>query len=146
MPMTQPEHALAGPVLDRFRKPPPSVVFVVEGDEAVLDSSVAVLEGHGFKVHAYSSCETFLGERPHTAGGLLLLNAHFPGMSGLDLLEGLKEDNSLIPTVLISGRMTPEMRAETTRRHDVIATLEKPLKWPTLLDLIRSEFPAGTSR
>ena len=85
MPMTQSARASPGPELDRFRKPPPPVVFVVEHDEAVLDSSVAVLEGHGFKVRAFSSCEEFLGERPPPAGDLLLLDAHIPGMSGLDL-------------------------------------------------------------
>ena len=84
--------------------PTPSVVHVVDDDEAVRDSMRALLESYGIEVRAYASASEFLVVSPAQRKGCVLLDLHMPGISGLELLELLQPHRSRIPIIAITGR------------------------------------------
>ena len=66
-----------------LENPRPSIVHVVDDDEAVRDSMRALLESYGIEVHAYASAREFLVAGPAQPRGCVLVDLHMPGMSGL---------------------------------------------------------------
>lgn len=87
------------------------VVFVIDDDDAVRDSLCVLLETHGFAVREYTSGTAFLHELPAERSGCLLIDVHMPNMSGLELLERLRERSFPMPVILITGQETADIRS-----------------------------------
>ncbi|MBK1663164.1 histidine kinase [Rhodospirillum rubrum] len=101
-----------GPAAARLPAPPPSpgpggplpLIYLIDDDASLRDSLRALLEDDGLKVEDYESSEAFLAAyRPGGGEACLLIDAYLPGMSGLDLLERLKQENRLLPSIVITG-------------------------------------------
>ena len=112
-------------------------VFLVEDDEAARHSLVASLGALGFEVVSFESCEEYLAAAAELAKGCLLLDYHFEGMNGLDLLRRLETAGASIPTILISGRFGGFLRKRATDMANVVTVLDKPLKGRDLLEALR---------
>ena len=84
-----------------MENPRPSVVHIVDDDEAVRDSTRALLESYGIEVRAYSSAGEFLAAGTGQTQGCVLLDLHMPGMSGLELLRHIKEKHHQPPPVVM---------------------------------------------
>jgi two-component system CheB/CheR fusion protein len=79
------------------------VIHVVDDDAAIRESVRDVLEAHGLAVADYDSAEAFLAKYTPGGAGCLLLDAHMPGMSGLQLLATLRARQDAMPVILITG-------------------------------------------
>ena len=116
-------------------------VFVVDDDDAVRDSLVALLEPEGFFVRTYASVEGFLRDLDRIPQGghptCLLLDLHMPGRSGHELLSFLAGKECRLPVVVMAGTIN-----ETTRRQvldrGARAVLEKPVDADHLIDTLKS--------
>jgi two-component system response regulator FixJ len=112
-------------------------VFLVEDDEAARHSLSASLDALGFRVRSFASCEAFL-ERPcKLARGCLLLDYHFDGMNGLDLVRRMINAGTPMPTILFSGRFGGVLRKMASKIPGVVAVLDKPLDGRDLLEALR---------
>jgi FixJ family two-component response regulator len=121
---------------DRSRSAPGSVV-VIDDDSAALESFGALLESDGLSPLLYASCEQFLaGERP-SGLACLLLDARFPQMSGLELLDVLHREGRALPTVFVMGRFDGSARARALRFPSVVEVLYKPVGATELFGAIR---------
>jgi two-component system, LuxR family, response regulator FixJ len=116
-----------------LENPRPSLVHVVDDDEAVRDSTRALLESYGIEVRAYSSAGEFLAAGAAQIQGCVLLDLHMPGMSGLELLETLQDRGSKVPVIAITGRSDSVLR-ERAVRAGAMTLLEKPVAEDSLLD------------
>jgi len=130
-----------------LENPRPSIVHVVDDDEAVRDSMRALLESYGIEVQAYASAREFLVAGPAQRRGCVLVDLHMPGMGGLELLEALKAQGSRIPVIAITGRSDSILKERATRAG-AVTLLEKPVPDEALLStlmlaLARAEFRAG---
>ena len=112
-------------------------VFLVENDEAARHSLVASLDALGFDVKSFESCEEYLASADTLGKGCLLLDYHFNGMSGLDLLDRLDAAGFSVPTILISGRFGGFLRKRAPGIPNVVTVLDKPLKGRDLLEALR---------
>ncbi len=112
------------------------VVWVVDDDEAMRSSLKWLIESVGMRVESFDSADGFLQSHYPGRFGCLLLDVRMPGMSGLELLEHLREQQMLPPTIIITGHGDVPMavRALKTGALDFI---EKPFNDETLLDSIR---------
>jgi FixJ family two-component response regulator len=81
----------------------PSVVVVIDDDDAVRDSMDILLEAHGFEVECFASAAEFLGSDFLEKTGCLLLDYNMPGMTGIELLAELQRRQLHYPTILITG-------------------------------------------
>jgi FixJ family two-component response regulator len=89
------------------------MVEIIDDDEAVRDSTQALLESYGYEVRTHASAEHFLREKNRNPD-CLLVDHHMPGMSGLDLLELLRSRGDVTPALMITGHTDAclEPRAE----------------------------------
>jgi len=116
--------------------PGTATIYIVDDDDAVRDSMRALLESHGLAVRDYASAHRFLDdEEVHERNGLprcLLLDLHMPGMGGAELLERLREANSPIPVIVLTGRADVPLRDRVIRAGARVL-LEKPVGYDDLM-------------
>lgn len=102
------------------------MVYVVDDDEAVRDSTRVVLESYGMNVRTFGSAQAFLDQVDEGAKGCLLLDQHMPEMTGLEVLEVLKVKGRTLPVIMITARSDAAFR-ERALRAGAVALLDKPV-------------------
>lgn len=101
-------------------------VFVVDDDEAVRDSLLMVLAAEGFSTTGFDNCPAALAAITSQSPDCVVLDLHFPGMSGAELIRVLTARRTAVPVVMITGHIDRKSRlAATTSGADVV--LQKPL-------------------
>lgn len=117
-------------------------VFIVDDDEAVRESLVAILEAQGFSAVAFASAEAFLLGYVPAPVGCALIDLRMPGMDGLTLLEHLRAKGLQLPVVVVTGHgdVPQAVRAMKAGALDFI---EKPYTTAVLLDAVRRGLDAA---
>ncbi len=110
-------------------------IHVVEDDQPMRDSLVALLEEAGYKTRAYASGEALLARGGAAEPGCVVSDMRMPGIDGLTLLQRLRAGGSGLPLILITGHGDIPM-AVTAMRAGAIDFLEKPFEPDTLLGAI----------
>jgi two-component system response regulator FixJ len=112
-----------------------SSLHIVDDEELVRNSLVAVLQNAKYDVFAYSSGVEFLKALPGLNPGCVILDVRMPQMSGLDVLEILKQNHPEAPVVMMSGVADVSMavRAMQSGASDFV---EKPFQAKDVLDTI----------
>ena len=119
-------------------------VYVVDDDEAVLDSIKVLFESSGLEVRAFSSVDTFLADRAALKAACLIADIHMPGSGGLELLAQLQARGASIPTIMISGRTDPALD-HRVKQLGAVTLLQKPIDDDELLLIVRSVLPPDVS-
>ena len=112
------------------------VVFVIDDDEAVLESLSLMIETVGLKVQTYSSAQKFLDDHDPAQAGCLVLDVRMPGMSGLELLSKLTNQEFSIPVIIITGHGDVPMAVQALKTG-AVDFIEKPFRDQVLLDSIQ---------
>ena len=117
-------------------------VYVVDDDDAVRDSLVALLEPEGFIVQTFSSVDDFLKELEQTPSedgiaACLLLDLNMPGKDGFDLMTLLAERDRDLPIVVMTGNVGEKTKTRALQ-CGAIAFLEKPVDADRLIDTLRN--------
>ena len=87
-----------------------TMVAVIEDNAAARRALARILRAHGFRVASFSSAEELLQAFADTDPGCLVVDVMLPGMSGPDLVERLRADKVLLPTIFVTGRIdAPQM-------------------------------------
>ena len=86
-------------------------------------------------VASFASAEEFLATVDVKAPGFLILDARLTGMSGLELLARLSEQESTIPVAVITAVDDGQVEIDALRAG-AIAFLRKPFEPQSLLDVI----------
>ncbi len=78
------------------------LVAVVDDDNSVRIALGSLLRSLGYRAVLFASAEEFLAERPD---GLdcLVCDIKMPGMTGWDLVEGLRARGQSVPTIMITA-------------------------------------------
>jgi two-component system CheB/CheR fusion protein len=118
------------PPVPRVREAAPSVagpvVFVVDDDGHIREGIRSVFEAEGRIVEDYATCEEFLKAYRPGSEGCLLIDAYLPGMSGLELLQRLREDGQRLPAIMITGNSDVSMAVQAMKAG-ALDFLEKPI-------------------
>ena len=108
-------------------------VVILDDDPAVLASLEFLLQASGYDVVAYASPAALLDGGVERAA-CLVVDQHMPNMTGLDFITRLRAAKPTMPALLVSGRLTPAVRARAANLG--VATLAKPLKEDDLLRFV----------
>lgn len=109
------------------------MVDIIDDDDAVRDSTRALLESYGYEVRAHASAESFL-KRNGSKPDCLLVDQHMPGMTGLDLLEHLRANGDQTPALMMTGRSDPTLVPRAARIG--VKLLHKPVAENQLMQWI----------
>ncbi|MEH6454948.1 MAG: response regulator [Cocleimonas sp.] len=115
------------------------IAFIVDDDEAVRDSMSMLLETVDLPHQCFSSATEFFEQYDSSQKGCLILDISMPGMSGLELQEKLKEANSLLPIIFITGHGDIPMAVEAMRQG-AIDFMRKPFQEENLIGRIQQAF------
>ncbi len=123
---------------DPTHSPRPTTVVVIDDNQANLLLLQRALRLHkGLEILVESDGRRGFELVNARQPGLVLVDLNLPTMDGETILRALQADpaTAAIPAVVISGDATPEtkQRLREAGAHDY---LEKPLKIPTLLELV----------
>jgi two-component system CheB/CheR fusion protein len=91
-----------------------------------------VLEDDGRAVDTYQSCEAFLDAFDPDKSECLLIDAYLPGLSGLELLEKLRDEGHHLPAIMITGNADVPM-AVKAMKAGALDFIEKPIGREELL-------------
>jgi two-component system response regulator FixJ len=112
-------------------------VFVVDDDEAALDSLVVLLRSEGLNPRGFRSAEAFLASLTPEARGCVVSDVRMPGMDGVQLLKTLKAMGCMLPVIVITGHadVTVAVQAMKAGAADFV---EKPFESELILRLVRA--------
>jgi two-component system response regulator FixJ len=112
------------------------IVYLIDDDEAVLNSQHELLTAAGISVQSYRSAESFLSSlTPHSAG-CVITDLKMSGMSGLDLQRKLIASNSPLPLIVVSGHANVPTTVEVME-NGAMTLLQKPYDAHEFLDAVQ---------
>jgi two-component system nitrogen regulation response regulator NtrX len=102
------------------------LVLIVDDEEGIRESLSGILEDEGYDVLTASSGEDALAITKEHMPDTVFLDVWLPEMDGIETLSRLKEMDTSIPVIMISGHGNIEIAVKATRlgAYDF---LEKPL-------------------
>ena len=110
-------------------------VAIVDDEPAVRTALARLLEASSFEAKIYGSAREFIDSMDCDIPDCLVVDAHMPGLSGLDLQRYLNRIKKKIPTVVITA-----FDDAGTRKRSIAsgadAFLTKPLHGPVLVNAI----------
>ncbi len=112
-----------------------AIVFVVDDDEAVRQSTAWLIESIGLKVITFISADEFL-ENYNNESGCVVMDVRMPGMSGLEAQEEMKSRKISLPLIFITGHGDVPMAVRALKRG-AFDFIEKPFNDQILLDSVQ---------
>ncbi|WP_036239751.1 response regulator transcription factor [Marinospirillum insulare] len=115
----------------------PAVVWLLDDEAQVVESLQWLLQTVGLETRVVASGQDLFNLPLDQQPGCLLMDVRMPLTSGLDLLEALKQQQLLIPSILMSGHadVTMAVRAMKLGAADFF---EKPFNDQQLLDSLQA--------
>jgi two-component system response regulator FixJ len=114
-------------------------VHIIDDDEAVRDSMSMLLESADIACCCFDTAEAFFEHFNDSLRGCLILDIRMPGMSGLELQTRLKQSESMLPIIFITGHGDVPMAVEAMRQG-AFDFMRKPILEKDLLDRIQQAF------
>lgn len=99
---------------------------LVDDDDAIRDALSWLLQSRGIPYAAYDSAESFLAAWAPEMCGCLVLDMRMTGMSGLDCFDQLRERESTLPVIFLTGHGDVPL-AVATLKKGAFDFFEKPL-------------------
>lgn len=104
-----------------------STVFIVDDEEAVVDSIAMLLHTVGLPTRTFRDAHQFLEDYRPDQPGCLILDVRMPRMSGLKLQQELNRLRHTLPVIFITGHGDVPMAVEAMRAG-ALDFLQKPFK------------------
>jgi two-component system nitrogen regulation response regulator NtrX len=101
-------------------------ILIVDDERGIRETLSAVLRDEGFHADAVESGEECLKAIARRAYGCVLLDVWLPGISGLETLQQMRDANSEVAVVIISGHGNIETAVRATKLG-AFDFIEKPL-------------------
>ena len=116
-----------------------AAVHVIDDDEAVRDSLDFMLDAAGLRVRTWESAVRFLETADQAERGCIVTDVRMPDMTGLELVEKLKERGIADPVIVITGHGDVPLAVEAMK-EGAVDFLEKPFEDEALLAAVRAAF------
>lgn len=99
--------------------------YLVDDDEAIRDALSWLLKSRGLANTAFDSAESFLAAWSSEMSGCVVLDMRMSGMSGLDCFDRLRERESTLPVIFLTGHGDVPL-AVATLKKGAFDFFEKP--------------------
>ncbi len=125
----------------------PGRVWLVDDNAEFRDSAAWWLEGLGYEVTSFDgphACLLALDGAGEGAPACLLLDVRMPEMSGLQLLDAVRERRVAWPVIFMTGHGDVPLAVEAMRKG-ALSFLEKPFQEAALEDALGQAFRAAAA-
>lgn len=112
------------------------LIRLLDDDQQVRESLQWLLETVDLEVMAFGHPDDFLACPVSDRPGCLLLDVRMPGLSGLEMQQQLKQQQPLLPVILMSGHADVGMAVQAMK-EGALDFFEKPFNDQLLLDSIQ---------
>lgn len=112
------------------------IIHVVDDDEAMRDSMAFLLRAENFQVQTYADAADFLNALPQIKVGCVVTDVRMPGMSGIELLQRLRELKVSLPVIVVSGHGDVPLAVEAMKTG-ALDFIEKPFDDDVFLRAVR---------
>lgn len=113
-------------------------IYIVDDDDAVRDSLRSLLAIHSnLLIHCYRSGSSFLEQVDELQPGVLLVDYHMPGISGIDVLRCIERNKFM--TIMLTGHASVSLAMDVIRAG-AVDFLEKPYEPERLLETVDATF------
>jgi two-component system response regulator FixJ len=114
-----------------------AVVYVIDDDQAVRESLSFLLKSAGFAVETHESAKSFLHQSSELTTGCIITDVRMPDISGIDLLNRLKEMRVRLPVIVITGHADVPLAVQAMK-SGALEFFEKPFDDETLLAAVKA--------
>jgi two-component system, LuxR family, response regulator FixJ len=119
-----------------------TLVHVIDDDDAARESLEFLLRSAKFEVRTYQSAIAFLDVlTPTLQPGCVITDVRMPQISGLELLQRLRQKGIGIPVIVITGHGDVPLAVQAMK-NGAVDFLEKPFDDDLLLASVRSALSA----
>lgn len=112
------------------------VVYVVDDDQGMLDSTVWLLESVGLRAMLFTNGRDFLEACDGRANACVLLDVRMPGMGGLQVQEAMRARGLDLPVIFLSGHADVPIVVRALKAG-AVDFIEKPYNEQLLLDSVQ---------
>jgi two-component system, LuxR family, response regulator FixJ len=116
---------------------PDVFVHVIDDDEAARESLAFLLRAARIEVKTYESAAAFLSIRPPIETGCIITDVRMPEISGIDLLQRLRDRDICIPVIVMTGHGDVPLAVEAMKLG-ATDFFEKPFDDEALVAAVRS--------
>jgi len=109
-------------------------VYVIDDDGAMRDSLDFLLGAADFDVTLFESAQHFLDALPSDFG-CVVSDVRMPGIDGIELLQRLKANRSMLPVLIMTGHGDVPLAVEAMKLG-AVDFLEKPFEDDRLIGMI----------
>ena len=113
------------------------VVHIVDDDEAVRQSLAFMLGSVGLPIRLYESAKEFLEALDPSLCGCLVTDVRMPEMTGIELLNRIKNRMPLLPAIVITGHGDIPLAVEAMKAG-AVDFIEKPFEEEVLLKAVEA--------
>ena len=113
------------------------LIHIVDDDDAVREALALLIGTVGLRVQTWSHPQAFLDGFDRQAVGAIVLDVRMPGLSGLTVLDLLRQQGVDQPVVMLTGHGTVEM-CRRAFKSGAAEFLEKPVDDEALLEAVHN--------
>ena len=117
--------------------PDSPVVHIVDDDDAARDSLAFLLRAAEFDVRTYETALAFLAGLDRIRPGCVITDVRMPEMSGIQMLQRLRERGSDMPVIVITGHADIPLAVEAMK-SGAADFFEKPYDDEALISAVRA--------
>jgi len=110
-------------------------LLVVDDEQSVRDSISWLFNSVGIEVLTFGSAQAFLDANVQCAHGCLISDVRMQNISGLQLLDMLRDSNFTLPFIFLSAYGDAQLGAQAIKKG-AIDFLQKPYRSQDLLDSV----------
>ncbi|PMY45472.1 response regulator transcription factor [Pseudomonas sp. FW306-2-2C-D06C] len=121
------------------------LVYVVDDDPGMLDSTVWLLESVGLKAVPFTSGREFLEHCDPSLDACVLLDVRMPGMGGLNVQEELRQRDIHLPLIFVRAHADVPIVVRAFKAG-AVDFIEKPYNEQLLLDSVQQALSRADDR
>jgi two-component system, LuxR family, response regulator FixJ len=117
--------------------PTDAVVHVIDDDEALRESVEFLLRSARIEVRTYESAVAFLAKPEVINSGCIVTDVRMPELSGIDLLQRLRERGVNVPVIVVTGHADVPLAVQAMKMG-AVDFIEKPFDDDLFIASVRS--------
>ena len=114
-------------------------IYIIDDDDSVCRALRCLLETFEFEVSVFRSVERYISEALNDTHGVLILDIHLPGVSGLEALKWFVRLGNKRPIIVVSADTSDEL-LEHVLKAGAAGYFQKPVCGTALIDLINKVY------